>query len=73
MPVFPLVGSRMVIPGKRRPSRSPASIIERPIRSFTEPPGLNDSIFTRTVAGIPALSRGILTNGVLPNVSAKLS
>ena len=73
MPVLPLVGSMIVIPGRRRPSRSAASIIETPMRSFTEPAGLNDSIFTKSVAGRSSASRGSLTSGVLPNVSARFS
>ncbi len=38
-PVLPLVASTIVPPGRIFPSRSAASIIEIPIRSFTEPPG----------------------------------
>ena len=43
-PVLPLVGSMMVPPGLSRPARSAASIIGRPMRSLTEPPGLSISI-----------------------------
>jgi len=44
-PVFPDVASTMSPPGLRRPSRSAASIIAMPIRSFTEPPGFQYSAF----------------------------
>jgi len=33
------VASTIVPPGARRPSRSAASIIERPMRSLIDPPG----------------------------------
>ena len=46
--MLPLVGSMIVPPGLSRPSRSAASIIGSPIRSFTEPPGLSISSFART-------------------------
>ncbi len=35
MPVFPLVGSRMIVSGLIFPARSAASIIDTPMRSFT--------------------------------------
>jgi Fe2+ transport system protein FeoA len=35
MPVLPLVGSRIIVSGLMSPAFSAASIIERPIRSFT--------------------------------------
>jgi len=44
-PVLPLVPSTMTPPGFNRPSRSAASMIARPMRSFTEPPGLKNSAF----------------------------
>jgi hypothetical protein len=44
MPVLPLVASTIVVrPGSIRPSASAASIIATPMRSLTEPPGLNIS------------------------------
>jgi hypothetical protein len=44
MPVLPDVASTIVVrPGSMRPSRSAASSIATPMRSLTEPPGLNDS------------------------------
>src|SRR5579862_8609134 len=63
----------MTVSGRKRPSRSADSIIETPMRSFTEPAGLNDSIFTTTVAGRPLAMRFSFTSGVLPNVSARFS
>lgn len=42
-PVFPDVGSMMVSPGFRVPSRSASSIIRRLMRSFTLPPALKNS------------------------------
>ena len=38
-PVLPEVGSTIVMPGLELAARSPASIIEMPMRSLTEPPG----------------------------------
>ena len=46
-PVLPEVGSTIVPPGFSFPSRSAASIIARPIRSLTEPPGFRYSSFAR--------------------------
>ena len=45
MPVFPLVASTMTPPGFSSPRRSAPSMIARPIRSFTEPPGFRFSAF----------------------------
>ncbi len=46
MPVLPDVASTIVVrPGSIRPSASAASIIATPMRSFTDPPGLNASSF----------------------------
>ena len=39
-PVFPLVGSTIVPPGRSRPSRSALSIMVSAGRSFEENPGL---------------------------------
>src|SRR5688572_28215548 len=69
MPVFPLVGStRVVSPGRIRPSRSAASIMASATRSFTDPPGLRYSHFPQTAAcvlGDPHTLR-ILVTGVRP-------
>jgi hypothetical protein len=65
-PVFPDVGSTIVPPGFSFPSRSAASIIARPIRSFTEPPGFRYSSFARIVGATSAPIRSSLTIGVSP-------
>ena len=67
MPVLPLVGSTMVVrPGVMRPSRSAASIMLTPIRSFTEPQGLKNSSLAATSASIFPVTRLSLTRGVFP-------
>ena len=67
MPVLPLVGSiRTVLPGVILPSRSAASIMARPMRSFTLLAGLRLSSLTTTVAGAPSVTRFSWTRGVLP-------
>ena len=46
MPVLPEVASTIVVrPGSICPARSAASSIATPIRSLTDPPGLNASSF----------------------------
>jgi hypothetical protein len=40
IPVFPLVGSTMIIPGRSRPFSTASLTIAAPIRSFTELNGL---------------------------------
>ena len=50
MPVLPLVGSMIFVPGWRSPSRSAAWIIDSPMRSLTEHIGLKLSSFARIVA-----------------------
>ncbi len=67
MPVLPLVASTIVVrPGSIRPSRSAASIIATPIRSLTEPPGLNISSFAKIWPCVPGASRVSCTIGVRP-------
>jgi len=68
MPVFPLVGSRIVVPSLILPSLSACSIIARPILSFTLPIGLKDSTLTSTSAFRPFVMRFNLTRGVFPIV-----
>src|SRR5213592_4982402 len=68
-PVFPDVASTIRPPGLSRPSRSAASIIARPIRSFTEPPGLKNSAFAYTGVRIPCVTLLRRTRGVHPIVS----
>ena len=68
MPVLPLVASRIVIPGRSDPERSPARIICRAGRSFTEPPGFRCSAFanTETPRGNPNVRRRSWISGVPP-------
>src|SRR5436190_783554 len=50
MPVLPAVGSMIVPPFFRRPSRSARAIMPMPMRSFTEPPGSRNSSFAKMSA-----------------------
>src|SRR6266516_2352651 len=68
-PVLPEVGSTIVPPGFSFPSRSACSIIARPIRSFTEPPGLRYSSLARIRAWPGGESRSSRTIGVEPTRS----
>ena len=72
MPVLPEVGSISVVsPGRMRPSRSIASIIETPMRSLTLAIGLKNSSLARSLALTPS-ALAILssrTSGVSPIVS----
>jgi hypothetical protein len=65
-PVFPLVGSTIVPPGRSSPDFSAASIIRSAIRSFTDPPGLKYSTLASTSGSRPAVTADSLTSGVLP-------
>ena len=76
MPVLPEVGStRVERPGAISPSRSAASTIARPMRSFTEPSGLKNSSLMARSAAKPsaAFSRCSRTSGVEPTMSSTLS
>src|SRR6266704_1979159 len=68
-PVLPDVASTMSPPGVSRPSRSAASIIATPIRSFTEPPGLKNSALANTGVRIPCVILFNRIRGVHPIVS----
>src|SRR3954470_4626961 len=68
-PVLPEVGSTIVPPGLSFPSRSAASIIGSPIRSFTEPPGFRYSSFASICAPPLGLSLSRRTTGVRPTSS----
>ncbi len=74
MPVLPLVGSTIVVSGPIRPSRSSASIMAAPMRSFTEESGLKNShlptISAFTPASFASLARR--TSGVAPIVCRML-
>ena len=67
MPVLPLVGSTIVMPGVSRPRNSASSIIESAIRSLMLPPGFARSSFIHTSTRVPK-RRESRTCGVLPMV-----
>ena len=69
MPVLPLVGSTNTVSGLTWPSRSAASIIATPMRSFTLEAGLNISSLATTSATQPSVTRFSLTSGVPPTSS----
>src|SRR4051794_31110657 len=72
MPVLPLVASTIVVrPGSIRPSASAASIIATPMRSLTDPPGLNISSLANSSTPAGAM-RVSWTMGVRPTWSAML-
>src|SRR5438093_12057907 len=73
MPVFPLVGSTIVSPGLRWPSRSAVSIMFSAIRSFTLPAGFIDSTLPRTSAEPAGTTRFSRTIGVPPTRSSTVS
>ena len=66
MPVLPDDGSISVAPGVSTPRFSASSIIERAIRSFTEPPGFMPSSLTRIRTSGFGLSAETSTIGVFP-------
>src|SRR5262245_13569818 len=72
-PVLPDVASTIRPPGLRRPSRSAASIIARPMRSLTDPPGLKNSALAYTGVRIPRVTWLSRISGVQPIVSRTLS
>src|SRR5690349_6812909 len=72
-PVLPDVASTISPPGLSRPSRSAASIIAMPMRSFTEPPGLKNSALAYTGVRTPCVTRLSRISGVQPIVSRTLA
>ena len=70
--MLPEVGSTIVPPGLSSPSRSAASIIASPMRSFTEPPGFRYSSLARIVPGTSGEIRSSRTIGVPPTRSSTL-
>ena len=68
--MLPDVGSTIVPPIRRRPSRSAASIIEIPMRSLFEPPGFMNSSFARSVAPVSRPKSTRRTTGVEPTRSS---
>ena len=76
MPVLPEVGSTSTErSGAIRPAASAASIMETPMRSFTDASGLKNSSLPTISARQPASAGRRLkrTSGVEPMVSAMLS
>src|SRR3954471_20508516 len=78
MPVFPLVGSRIVSPGRRRPDSSASRTMNSAGRSLMLPVGLrSSSLAHRRTGGAPSGtvgdSRGRPTSGVPPHASSRLS
>ena len=69
-PVLPEVGSTIVPPGRRSPSRSAASMRASPIRSFSEPPGFRYSSLASTSAPPGGESFCSRTIGVPPTSSS---
>ena len=67
-PVLPLVPSTTVPPGFNRPAASAASIMARPMGSFTDPPGFMNSNFPYTGVRIPSVTRFRRTRGVQPTI-----
>src|SRR4029453_18429442 len=72
IPVFPLVGSTIALPGPSSPRFSASHIIAAPRRHFTEYAGLRPSIFASTVAFAPSMTRLRRTSGVRP-IDSELS
>src|SRR3954463_11095167 len=73
MPVLPDVGSRMVQPGRNRPSFSASSTIRSAGRSLIEPVGLrSSSLAQRRTSGVGD-SLGSPTSGGPPTEARRLS
>ena len=72
-PVLPLVGSTMVPPGWRRPSRSACSIIASAGRSFEEKPGLYSSSLASRWQSTSRAVRSSRIIGVFPISSRRSS
>ena len=71
IPVLPLVGSRMVAPGRSRPSASATRTMLSAARSLIEPVGLrSSSLAQRRTDGLGA-RLGRPTSGVWPTESAR--
>src|SRR5215472_5995962 len=67
MPVLPEVGSKIVDPGRSRPSFSACSIMKNAARSFTDPVGLRSSSFAHSRTSSEGDMRGKPTSGVFPS------
>src|SRR4051795_8467264 len=73
MPVLPLVGSRIVQPGRRVPSFSACWIIASAARSLIEPVGLRSSSFAQRRTSGLGDSVGRPTSGVPPTEARRSS
>ena len=73
MPVLPLVGSRIVAPGRSVPSASAFLIMLSAARSLMEPVGLRSSSLAHRRTPAAGESRGSPTSGVWPTESARES
>src|SRR6266498_1376462 len=71
-PVLPEVGSPIVPPRDSNPRLSASAIMDRPIRSFRLPPGLNHSSLAK-IRPAPPEKRGSSTSGVSPIDSSSAS
>src|SRR5713226_9334180 len=72
-PVLPEVGSTIVPPAFSMPARSAASIIRKPMRSLTLPPGFSISSLARMVGLTPRVTLCRRTSGVSPTASRNVS
>jgi hypothetical protein len=72
IPVLPLVGSSTMVSGLMRPAFSAASIIDKPMRSFTLWAGFWNSSLATTSAVQPCVRRLMRTSGVFPIRSVTL-
>ena len=70
MPVLPLVGSRIVAPGRSVPSASAALIMFSAARSLIEPVGLRSSSLAQSRTESLGESSGRPISGVWPTESA---
>src|SRR4051812_33073817 len=73
MPVLPDVGSRIVQPGRSRPSFSASSTIRSAGRSLIEPVGLRSSSLAHRRTSGAGDSLGRPTSGVPPTEASRLS
>src|SRR3954451_7868352 len=73
MPVLPLVGSRILQPGRNSPSFSACSTILSPARSLIEPVGLRSSSLAQMRTSADGDNRGSPTSGVPPTEARRLS
>src|SRR3954451_21577293 len=71
IPVLPLVGSKMVDPGRSWPEASATRIMLRAARSLMEPVGLRSSSFAQSRTDGLGESDGNPTSGVCPTAPAK--